>query len=121
MHNKEVTMEKKTQEINRNFINKRDCFLSKQSQVTDVIYKAKIISTLRKYNEKIYYGASQGTFKQHCENHKKSFNHKKHRTDPELSKEYWRLKKTRTTTTISYFKKMPTNKKKNCLLKTFHH
>ena len=36
---------------------------------------------------------SKGTLKERYGNHKKSFNHEKHRTDTELSKEYWRLKK----------------------------
>ena len=44
------------------------------------------------YHEKIYYGTSEGTFRQRYENHKKSFNHEKHRKDIELSKEYWKLK-----------------------------
>ena len=46
----------------------------------------------KKYNRKIYYGSSEGTFKRRCGNHKKSFNYKKHRTDAKLSKEYRRLK-----------------------------
>ena len=57
------------------------------------IYKAKITSSLRNYHEKVYYVTSEGTFKQRYGNHNKSFNHEKHRTDTELSKEYWRLKK----------------------------
>ena len=39
------------------------------------------------------YGTSEGTFKQRYGNHRKSFNHEKHRTDTKLSKEHWRLKK----------------------------
>ena len=60
---------------------------------------------------KIYYGTSEGTFKQRYGNLKKSFNNEKHRTDTELSKEYLRLKKTQSTnpSTILSFKKMPTN------------
>ena len=41
---------------------------------------------------KKYYGTSESRFKQRYGNHKKSFNHEKHRADTELSKEYWRLK-----------------------------
>ena len=59
----------------------------------NIIYKAKITSNLQNYHEKVYYGTSEGTFKQRYGNHKKSFNHEKHRTDVKLSKEYWRLKK----------------------------
>ena len=69
-----------------------DCPLSNHCQITNIIYKAKITSNLRNYHQKVYYGTSEGTFKQRYGNHKKSFNHEKHRTDTELSKEYWRLK-----------------------------
>ena len=86
MHNKEVITEKKTQAVNCNCINKPDCPLSNQCQITNIIYKAKIRSNVRNYHGKIYYEASKGTYKQRYGNHKKSFNHKKHRTDIKLSK-----------------------------------
>ena len=92
IYNKEVITEKKTQAIKCNCISKPDCLLSKQCQITNIIYKANITSNLRNYHEKIYYGTSEGTIKQRYRNHKKSFNHEKHRTDTELSKEYSRLK-----------------------------
>ena len=75
MQNKEVITEKKTQAVKCNCINKPDCPLSNQCQVTNIIYKARIISSLQNYHEKIYYGTSEGTFKQRYGNHKKSFNH----------------------------------------------
>ena len=74
-----------------NGINKPDCPLYNQCQITNIIYKAKITTNLRNYHEKVYYGTSEGTFKQLYGNHKKSLNHEKHRTDTDLSKEYWRL------------------------------
>ena len=86
-HNKEVITEKKTEAAKCNCINKPDCPLSNQCQITNIVYKAKIASNLRKYHEKIYYRTSKGTHKQRYGNHKKSFNHEKHRTDTELSKE----------------------------------
>ena len=92
MHNKEVIAEKKTEAVKCNCINKPNCPLSNQCQITDIIYKAKITSNLRKYHQKIYYRSSEGTFKQRYGNHKKSFNHEKYRTDTGLSKEYWRFK-----------------------------
>ena len=49
IHNREVITEKKTQKINRNFINKSDCPLSNQCQITNIIYKARITSNLRNY------------------------------------------------------------------------
>ena len=93
MHNKEVITEKKTEAAKCNCINKPDCPLSNQCQIMNIIYKVNITSNLRNYNGKIYYRTSEGTFNQRYENHKKSFNHKNHRTDTELSKEYWGLKK----------------------------
>ena len=91
IHNKEVTTEKKTKAVNCNCINKPDCLLSNQCQITNIIYKAKITSNLRNYHGKIYYRTSEGACKQRYGNHKKSFNHGKHRTDIELSKIYGRL------------------------------
>ena len=88
MHNKEVITEKKTQAAKCNCINKLDYPPSNQCQITNIINKA----NLPNYHERIYYGTSEGTFKQRYGNHKKSFNHKNRRTDTELSKEYWRLK-----------------------------
>ena len=78
-----------------NCINKPDCPLSNQYQITNVIYKAKFTSNFQNYYENIYYGTSEVTFKPRCGNHKKSFNHEKHRTDTELLKEHWRLKELR--------------------------
>ena len=46
IHNKEVITEKKTQAVKCNGINKPDCPLSNQSQITNIIYKAKITSNL---------------------------------------------------------------------------
>ena len=86
MHNKEVITENKTQAVNCNCVNKPDCSPSNQCQITNIIYKAKITSNLRHYNRKIFYRTNEGTFKQQYGNHKKSFNHKKPRTDTELSK-----------------------------------
>ena len=65
--------------------------------------KAKITSKLRNYDEKLYYGTSEGTFKQRYENHKKSLNHEKHRTDKELSKEDWRLKELKAKPRVQFY------------------
>ena len=77
MHNKEVITEKKTPRVIFNCINKPDLPLSNQCQITSIIYKTKITSNLRNYHGKIYYGTSEGAFKQRYGNHKKSFNHEK--------------------------------------------
>ena len=54
--------------------------------------QAEITSNLQNCHGKMYHGTSEGTFKQRYGNHKKSFNHEKHKIHTELSQEYWRLK-----------------------------
>ena len=49
MHNKEVTTEKKTEVVKCNCINKPDCPLSNQFQITNIICKVKITSNFQKY------------------------------------------------------------------------
>ena len=53
IHNKEVIKEKKTKAINCNCINKTNCPLSNQCQITNIIHKAKPTSNLRNYHGKI--------------------------------------------------------------------
>ena len=48
MHNKEVITEKKAQALKCNCINKPDCPLSNQCQITNTIYKTKITSNIRR-------------------------------------------------------------------------
>ena len=62
MDNKELITEKKTKAAKCNCVNKPDCPLSNQCQITNIIYKAKITPDLRNY-EKVYYGTSEGPFK----------------------------------------------------------
>ena len=50
IHNKEVITEKKRRAINCNCINKRDCPLSNQCQIMNIIYKAKITLNPRNYH-----------------------------------------------------------------------
>ena len=103
MHNKEVITEKKTEAAKCNCINKPDCPLSNQCQITNIIYKATIKSNLRTYHEKIYYGISEGTFKQRYGDHEKSLNHEKYRAYTELSKEYWRLKELKAQFQVQFY------------------
>ena len=44
MHDKAVITEKETQAVNCNCINKLDCSLADQCQITNIIYKGKITS-----------------------------------------------------------------------------
>ena len=103
MHNKDVITEKITEAAKFDCINKPDCPISNQCQITIIIYKAKITSNLRNYHEKVYYRISEGTFKQRYGNHNKSFHHEKHRTDTELSKECWRHKKLKAQHQVKFY------------------
>ena len=47
MHNKEVTTEKKTRAVKCNCINKPDCLLSNQCQITNKCIKQKLHQTFR--------------------------------------------------------------------------
>ena len=96
MHNKEVITEKKTQAVKCNCINKPDCLQPMPNYEHNRPSKIYIKPSKGKYygtaHERLYYRTSKGTFKQRYRNYAKSLNHEKHRTDAELSKEYWRLK-----------------------------
>ena len=103
VHNKEGITEKATGAVSCKCINKLDFPLSNQCQITNIIYKAKTTSDLRNYLGKTYYGTSKGTFKQQYENHKKSFNHEKHTTETELSKEHWILKELKAHPQVEFY------------------
>ena len=67
----------------------------------------------------MYCGTSEGTFKQRHGNHKKPFNHKKNKTDTELSKEYWRLKQRKLQPQVQFYvlkKCRPTKRTGICYL-----
>ena len=55
------------------------------------------------YHGETYYGTSEGTFKQRCENHKKSFKHENDIADTELLKEYWRLEEIKVQPQIQFY------------------
>ena len=111
IHNKEVITKKKTQVVNS--IDKPDCPFSNQCQMTTIIQKTKITTNLRNYHGKIYYETSEGTFQQRYGNHKKSFSHENHRTNTQLSKEYWRLQELNAQPQVQFYisKKCRTTKR----------
>ena len=49
-----------------------------------------------------YLGSCETTFKDRFGNHKKSFNHLKHKNDTELSKKFWEIKKRNGTPKITW-------------------
>ena len=56
----------------------------------NTLYQADISS--ENFQTKIYYGISKTKFKTRFSNHKKSFNHEKHKNGTQLSNELWNIK-----------------------------
>ena len=65
---------------------KTDCPLQENGLSENTLYQADISS--ENFQKKIYYGISETRFS----NHKKSFKHKKHKNDTQLSNEIWNIK-----------------------------
>ena len=74
----------------KNFKNFKKLSFTSYALVHDTPYQADISS--EKYKKKIYYGISETKFKTRYLNHKKSFNHEKHKNDTQLSNELWKIK-----------------------------
>ena len=62
-----------------NCINKTDCPLKEKCFTENILYEADI--SLENFQKKIYYEKSETKFKTRYSNHKKSFNHEKHKND----------------------------------------
>ena len=73
-----------------NCINKANCPLQEKCLSENTLYQADISS--ENFQTKIYYGISETKFKTRYSNHKKSFNHEKHKNDTQLSNELWKIK-----------------------------
>ena len=73
-----------------NRINKTDCYLQEKCLSENTLYQADFSS--ENFQTEIYYGISETTFKTRYLNHKKSFNHEKHKNDTQLSNELWKIK-----------------------------
>ena len=73
-----------------NCIKKTDCPLQEKCLSENTLYQADISS--ENFQTKIYYGISETKFKTRYSNHKKSFNHEKHKNDTRLSNEFRKFK-----------------------------
>ena len=87
---------------NCNCRNKDNCPLPNSCQTKCIIYEANIDCDIGGYKQKCYLGSCETTFKDRFGNHKKSFNHLKHKNDTELSKEFWEIKKHNGTPKIAW-------------------
>ena len=54
---------------------------------TNIVYKAKVTSSNQSYQEKVYFGSCEITFKKRFSNHKKSFDLNEYKNETELSNE----------------------------------
>ena len=90
MHNHKVLNDKPNEMgvNNCNCRNKDNCPLPNSCQTKCIIYQANIDCDIAGYKQKCYLGSCETTFKDRFGNHKKSFNHLKHKNDTELSKEF---------------------------------
>ena len=95
MHHHKVLNDKpdETGINNCNCRNKDTCPLPKSCQTKYIVYQANIDRDIAGYKQKCYLGSCETTFKDRFGNHKKSFNHVKHKNDKELLKEFWEIKK----------------------------
>ena len=62
--------------------------LEQKCFTTNIVYKAKVTSSNRNYQEKVYFGSCETTFKKRFSNHKKSFNLNDYRNETE----FWWIK-----------------------------
>ena len=74
-HNAKILFPKNsTEQRTCNCLNKDNCPLEQKCLTTDIVYKAKVTSRNRNYQEKVFFGSCETTFKKRFSNHKKSFN-----------------------------------------------
>ena len=93
-HNAKILFPKKsTEQRTCNCLNKENCPLEQKCLTTNIVYKAKVTSNSENYQEKVYFGSCETTFKKRFSNHKKSFNLNEYKNETELSNEIWRIKK----------------------------
>ena len=92
-HNAKILFPKKsTEQRTCNCLNKVNCPLEQKCLTTNIVYKANITSSNQNYQEKVYFGSCETTFKKRFSNHRKSFNLKQYKNERELSNEIWRIK-----------------------------
>ena len=73
--------------------NKDKCPLDGKCLTKNLIYQATVVTTQPTPETQTYIGLSAPEFKARLGNHKKSFNHEKHKNDTTLSQFIWKLKK----------------------------
>ena len=104
MHNHKVLTDKPNETGINNFNcrNTDTCPVPNSCQTKYIIYQVNIDCDIAGWKQKIYLCSCETTFKDLSGNHKKSFNHVKHKHDTEQSKEFWEIKKHNETPKITW-------------------
>ena len=70
-HNAKILFTKKsTEQRTFNCLNKVNCPLEQKCLTINMVYKAKVTSSNQNYQEKVYFGSCETTFKNRFSNHK---------------------------------------------------
>ena len=82
-----------TKERTCDCVDQAKCLLNQSCFTNNIMYKAVLRSTNRPYEEKIYFGTAETTFKLRCSNHQRSFKFLKCQSDTDLPDKVWKMKK----------------------------
>ena len=116
-HNKSI-LRPKAKEYGCNCRNKESCSLQNQCLPPKVIYEATVVNDTDD-EKRVYFGASETTFKDRYRNHTRDFNHERYSKCTELSKYIWQLKRNKKIPSIEWkiVRKVFSDAKSNyCLL-----
>ena len=92
-HNMNILHQNNETKDECNCRNKKYCPLGGKCLSPNIVYQGKINPSQPSYNEKVYFGVAEKSFKDRFYNHTKSFTHEDYTNDTELSKEYWDIKR----------------------------
>ena len=81
---------------------KSNCPLDGKHLIPIIIYKAKITSNQLNYKKKSYIGSAETDFTQRFNKNAKSFNFEQYENYTELSKKYWRIKRSHFTPKVTW-------------------
>ena len=73
--------------------NKKYCSLGGKCLSLNIVYQGKITSSQPNYNDKVYFGVAERSFKDRFYNHTKSFTHEHYANDTRQLKKYWDIKR----------------------------
>ena len=85
-----------------NCIVKTECPLNGNCLIKNSVYKGIVTSNEPGYEDKVYIGIAETTFKKRFSNHKKSFKIERYHKETELSKEVWDIKRRNFTPTVTW-------------------